>query len=95
LAEPGPHEVSVATGSWRYAEIGIRHVRGDLLVARRDELDPVARAVERIQHADIAVPADAEHVRDLVPPRCSVIRSAPFIRGIPRESFVVRGSFEL
>ena len=50
-----------------HAEIGIRHVRGDLLVARRDELDPVARAVERIEHADIAVPADAEHVRDLVP----------------------------
>ncbi len=50
-----------------HAEIRVRHVRGDLLVTRRDQLDPVARAVERIQHADIAVPADAEHVRDLVP----------------------------
>ena len=50
-----------------HAEIGVRHVGGDLLVARRDQLDPVARAVERVEHADIAVPADAEHVRNLVP----------------------------
>ena len=48
------------------AEIGIRHMRGDLLVARRDELDPVARAVEGIEQPDIAVPADAEHVGNLV-----------------------------
>ena len=38
----------------------------DLLVARRNELDAVARLVERIEHADIAVAANAEHVRNIV-----------------------------
>ena len=39
---------------------------GHLLVARRDQLDAVARVIERVEHADVAVPADAEHVGDLV-----------------------------
>ena len=30
------------------------------------ELDAVARVVERVEHADVAMPADAEHVGDLV-----------------------------
>jgi hypothetical protein len=38
----------------------------DLLVARRDELDAVARLVERIEHADIAVAANAEDIRNIV-----------------------------
>jgi hypothetical protein len=49
-----------------HAEIGIRHVRRHLLMPRRDHLDAVARGVERVEHADVAVPADAEHVGDLV-----------------------------
>ena len=49
-----------------HAEVGVRHVRCDLLVARRDQLDAVAGVVERVEHADVAVPADAEHVGDLV-----------------------------
>jgi hypothetical protein len=48
------------------AEIGIGHVAGGLLVARRDQGDPVARVVQRIEQPDIAVPADAEHVRHLL-----------------------------
>ena len=48
------------------AEIGVRHVRGDLLVARRDQLDAVARLVERIEHADIAVAANAEDIGNIV-----------------------------
>ena len=49
-----------------HAKVGVRHVAGDLLVARRDELDAVARVVEAIEHTDVAVPADPEHVRDFV-----------------------------
>jgi hypothetical protein len=41
-------------------------VRRNLLVAGRDHLDAVARVVERVEHADVAMPADAEHVGDLV-----------------------------
>jgi hypothetical protein len=48
-------------------EIGVRHVGRDLLVARRDQLDLVAGAIERVEHADIAVAANAEHVGNLVP----------------------------
>ena len=47
-----------------HAEVGVGHVRGHLLVARRDQLDAVARGVKRVEHADIAVAADAEHVGD-------------------------------
>ena len=49
-----------------HAEVGIRHVGGDLLVARRHHRDAVARVVERVEQPDIAVTADAEHVGDLV-----------------------------
>ena len=49
-----------------HAEIAVRHVRCHLLVARRDHLDAIARVIERIEHADVAVPANAEHVGDLV-----------------------------
>ena len=49
-----------------HAEIGVRHVRGDLLVARRDKLDAVARGVKRIEHADIAMPANAEDIGNIV-----------------------------
>src|ERR1700712_1724970 len=45
-----------------YAKVSVRHVGGDLLVARRDKLDPGARAVERVQHPDAAATANAEHV---------------------------------
>ena len=38
----------------------------DLLVARRNELDAVARLVERIEHADIAVAANAEDIGNIV-----------------------------
>ena len=48
------------------AEISVGHVRGDLLVTRRDKLDAVTRLIERIEHADIAVTANAEHVRNTV-----------------------------
>jgi len=48
-----------------HAEVGIRHVRRHLLVARRDQLDAIAGLVERVEHADVAMPADAEHIRDL------------------------------
>src|SRR6266540_1970682 len=41
-------------------------MRSDLLVARRDELDLVAHVIKRVEQPDIAVTADAEHVRDLV-----------------------------
>ena len=41
-------------------------MRGDLLVTRRDKLDAVARLVQRIEHADIAVPANAEDIRNVV-----------------------------
>ena len=51
-----------------HAKIGVRHVGGDLLVARRDQLDAVARVIERIEHADVAVAANAEHVGYLVRP---------------------------
>ena len=48
-----------------HAEIGVGHMRGNLLVAGRYQLDPVARLVERIEHTDIAVPANSEHIRNL------------------------------
>ena len=48
-----------------HAEIGVRHVAGHLLVARRHQLDAVARGVEGIEHADIAVAANSEHVGNL------------------------------
>ena len=38
----------------------------DLLVARRNQLDAVARLVQRIEHADIAVAANAEHIGNIV-----------------------------
>jgi hypothetical protein len=43
-------------------EVGIRHVGGDLLVAWRHQRDAVARLVEWIEHADIAVAANAEDI---------------------------------
>ena len=49
-----------------HAEVAVGHVRGGLLVARRDELDLVAHLVQRIEQADVAVAADAEHVGDLL-----------------------------
>ena len=49
-----------------HPEIGVRHMGRDLLVARRNELDAVARLVERIEHADIAVAAYAEDIRNIV-----------------------------
>ena len=48
-----------------HAEVGVRHVAGHLLVARRHHLDAVARAVEGIEHAHIAVAANPEHVGNL------------------------------
>src|SRR5690348_12355193 len=47
-----------------HAEIGIRHVRCDLLVTRRDECDAVTRLVEGVEDSDVAVTAQAEHVRN-------------------------------
>src|SRR5579884_903855 len=41
-------------------------MRCDLLMTRRDELDAVARLIERIEHADVAVAANAEHVGNVV-----------------------------
>src|SRR5262245_31447647 len=35
-------------------------------MARRDELDRVARLVKLVEQANVAVPADAEHVGDLL-----------------------------
>ena len=49
-----------------HAEIGVRHVGGHLLVARRNQLDAVARLIERVEHADIAVATDAEDIRNVV-----------------------------
>ncbi len=45
-----------------HAEIGVRHVTGDLLVARRDQLDPIAGVIKRVEHADVAVAANPEHI---------------------------------
>jgi hypothetical protein len=56
LQEPGPHEVSVADRLVAHAKVGIGHVGRNLLVARRHQLDAVAHRVERIEHADVAVP---------------------------------------
>ena len=50
----------------RDAEEAIGHMRGGLLVARRDQPDPVAPLVERVEQADVAVSADAEHVGNLL-----------------------------
>src|SRR5262249_37451447 len=36
------------------------------LVARGNELDAIAGVVERIEHADVAMPADAKHIGNLV-----------------------------
>ena len=47
------------------AEIGVRHVRGNLLVAGRNQRDAVARLIERIEHPDIAVATNAEHVGNI------------------------------
>jgi hypothetical protein len=40
-----------------HAEVGVRHMGGDLLVARRDEFDSVAHVVERIEQPDVAMTA--------------------------------------
>ena len=45
-------------------KVGVGHVSGDLLVARRDQRNLVADVVERVQHADVAMPADPEDVGD-------------------------------
>src|SRR5262249_54148631 len=50
-----------------HAEIGVRHMGGDLLVAWGDEFDAVAHVVERVEQPDVAVPAQAEHVGHLLP----------------------------
>ena len=67
LQEPGPAGGQRRHRLVAHAEIGVRHVGRHLLVARRDQLDAVARLVQRVEHADVAVAADAEHVGDLVP----------------------------
>src|SRR4051812_44516395 len=46
-------------------EIAIRHVRRDLFMAWRDQLDVRARVIQCVEHADIAVAANPEHVWDL------------------------------
>ena len=48
------------------AEVGVGHVAGALLVARRDELQLVLHVVERVEDADVAVAADAEDVGHLL-----------------------------
>ena len=48
-----------------HAEVAVGHVRGGLLVARRDQFDLVAHLVQRIEQADVAVATDAEDVRHL------------------------------
>jgi hypothetical protein len=53
-----------------------------------DEPDAVLRGIERIEHAHVTVPTDAEDIRNVVGNQISAISSAPFIRGIwrpPRE----------
>src|SRR5206468_4680799 len=63
------------------AEIAVGHVPRRLLVARRDEPQLVAHLVERIEQADIAVPADAENVRDLFLDQEFGDQLAAFLRG--------------
>src|SRR5581483_10024248 len=46
----------------RHAEVGVGHVPGGLLVAWRNQLDPVLAFPQSIQQADVAVAADAEDV---------------------------------
>ena len=47
------------------AKVGVGHVAGALLVARRDQLDLVTHVIERIEDADVAVTADAEDIGHL------------------------------
>ena len=54
-------------GAMRDAEEAVGHVCGGLLVAWRDQLDLVASFIEGIEQTDVAVPADAEHVRESAP----------------------------
>jgi hypothetical protein len=45
------------------AEVSVGHVACRLLVARRNQLDPVLAFPQAVEQADVAVAADAEDVR--------------------------------
>ncbi len=66
LAEPGPQEVKVADRLAADAVVDVGHEAGDGLVVDGDGLDVVRALVQRVDEADIAVPAQAEHVRHLL-----------------------------
>ena len=76
-------------------------MRGDLLVARRNQRDAVARLIERVEHADIAVPADAEDIGNVVGDQIfgdqlgalhsRHCRSLPAIAGLTRRHSTGRG----
>jgi len=47
-----------------YAEIRVGHVRCDLLMARRNQCDAVARLIKRIKNANIPVTTESKNVWD-------------------------------
>ena len=51
-------------GAARELAVGLRHHRGSALLPRRDEADRAVRAVQRVEHREVALAGDAEHEVD-------------------------------